>query len=199
MQPVTALQSEYSLWTRGPETNGILDACEELGIGFVPYSPLGKGFLTGTMNKDTKFGDGDFRNILPRFTPEAMEGEPGAGRSARSAIAAQKKATPGADRARLAAGAEAVDRADPRHHQAASARGKPRRAPNVELTADDLAEIERAAAAIQVEGERYPRTADGDHGSVGPVIAAPELASSALCAGSQNSGGEHAYVFAGRY
>src|SRR6188472_1816868 len=73
VQPVTALQNEYSLWTRGPETNGILDACEELGIGFVPYSPLGKGFLTGAMNKDTKLGEGDFRTILPRFTPEALE------------------------------------------------------------------------------------------------------------------------------
>ena len=73
MQPVTALQNEYSLWTRGPETNGILEACEELGIGFVAYSPLGKGFLTGAMSKDTKIGDNDFRKNLPRFTPEAME------------------------------------------------------------------------------------------------------------------------------
>ena len=62
MQPVTALQNEYSLWTRGPETNGILEACEELGIGLVPYSPLGKGFLTGAMTKDTKLGENDFRN-----------------------------------------------------------------------------------------------------------------------------------------
>ena len=73
VQPVTALQNEYSLWTRGPETNGILEACEELGIGFVSYSPLGKGFLTGAMTKETKFGDNDFRKNLPRFTPEAME------------------------------------------------------------------------------------------------------------------------------
>src|SRR4051794_4052066 len=73
VQPVTALQNEYSLWTRGPETNGILDACDELGIGLVPYSPLGKGFLTGAMNKNTKLGEDDFRKILPRFTPEAME------------------------------------------------------------------------------------------------------------------------------
>ena len=68
VQPVTTLQNEYSLWTRGPETNGILDVCEELGIGLVPYSPLGKGFLTGAMSKDTKLGEGDFRAILPRFT-----------------------------------------------------------------------------------------------------------------------------------
>src|ERR1700753_3451881 len=72
-QPVTALQNEYSLWTRGPETNGILKACEELGIGLVAYSPLGKGFLTGAMSKDTKLSEGDFRKMLPRFTPEAME------------------------------------------------------------------------------------------------------------------------------
>jgi aryl-alcohol dehydrogenase-like predicted oxidoreductase len=70
--PVTALQNEYSLWTRGPETNGILQACEELGIGLVAYSPLGKGFLTGAMGKHTKIGPNDFRAILPRFTPEAM-------------------------------------------------------------------------------------------------------------------------------
>ena len=73
VQPVTALQNEYSLGTRGPETNGILKACEELGIGFVAYSPLGKGFLTGAMSKDTKLAENDFRRILPRFTPEAME------------------------------------------------------------------------------------------------------------------------------
>ncbi len=73
VQPVAAIQNEYSLWTRGPETNGVLQACEELGIGFVPYSPLGKGFLTGAMSKDTKFAENDFRRILPRFTPEAME------------------------------------------------------------------------------------------------------------------------------
>jgi aryl-alcohol dehydrogenase-like predicted oxidoreductase len=73
VQPITALQNEYSLWTRGVETNGILEACEELGIGLVPYSPLGKGFLTGAMSRDTKIGENDFRRILPRFTPEAME------------------------------------------------------------------------------------------------------------------------------
>src|SRR6516164_1410443 len=65
VQPVTALQNEYSLWTRGPETNGILQVCEELGIGFVPYSPLGRGFLTGAMNKDTKIEKSDFRVMLP--------------------------------------------------------------------------------------------------------------------------------------
>ncbi|UQV18128.1 aldo/keto reductase [Brevundimonas albigilva] len=72
VQPVAVLQNEYSLWTRGPETNGILEACEELGIGLVPYSPLGKGFLTGAMSKDTRLDEGDFRAGLPRFQAEAM-------------------------------------------------------------------------------------------------------------------------------
>ena len=71
--PVTALQNEYSLWWRAPETNGVLEACDELGIGFVPYSPLGKGFLTGAMSKATELGEGDFRKSVPRFRPEAME------------------------------------------------------------------------------------------------------------------------------
>ncbi len=73
VQPVTAVQNEYSLWWRAPETNGILDACDELDIGFVPYSPLGKGFLTGALSKDTPPAKGDFRATLPRFTIEAME------------------------------------------------------------------------------------------------------------------------------
>src|ERR1039457_6444521 len=72
VQPVTAVQSEYSLWTRGPEQE-VLPALEELGIGFVPYSPLGKGFLTGKITEDTKFDSSDFRNTLPRFTPEARK------------------------------------------------------------------------------------------------------------------------------
>jgi len=73
VQPVTALQNEYSLWWRAPETNGILEACDELGIGFVPYSPLGKGFLTGAINKDTKLAENDFRSNIPRFQPDAMD------------------------------------------------------------------------------------------------------------------------------
>jgi aryl-alcohol dehydrogenase-like predicted oxidoreductase len=71
--PVAALQNEYSLWWRAPETNGILQACDELGIGFVPYSPLGKGFLTGAISKATDLGEGDFRKNVPRFQPEAMK------------------------------------------------------------------------------------------------------------------------------
>ena len=73
VQPVTVLQNEYSLWYRAPETNGILEACDELGIGFVPYSPLGKGFLTGTITVDTKLAQNDFRSTTPRFQPEALE------------------------------------------------------------------------------------------------------------------------------
>ena len=73
VQQVTAVQNEYSLWWRAPETNGILDACDELGIGFVPYSPLGKGFLTGAVSKDAPPAKGDFRATLPRLAPETME------------------------------------------------------------------------------------------------------------------------------
>ena len=154
VQPVTALQNEYSLWTRGPETNGILEACEELGIGFVPYSPLGKGFLTGAMNKDTKLGEGDFRNILPRFTPEAMEKNQ-ALVDLLKRIAGEKKATP----AQIALAWLLAQKpwivpipGTTKLHRLEENLG----AANIELTADDLAEIERAAAAIQVEGERYP-------------------------------------------
>ena len=93
VQPVTALQNEYSLWSRGVETNGILEVCEELGIGLVAYSPLGKGFLTGAMSKDTRLADNDFRKILPRFTPDAMEKNQ-ALVDLLTRIAAEKNATP---------------------------------------------------------------------------------------------------------
>ena len=154
VQPVTALQNEYSLWTRGPETNGILQACAELGIGFVCYSPLGKGFLTGAMGKDTKLAADDFRAILPRFTPEAMAanqalvdllkriGERKNATTAQIALAwllAQKRwivPIPGTTKLhRLEENLGAAD---------------------VELTAQDLADIERAAAEIAVQGDRYP-------------------------------------------
>jgi aryl-alcohol dehydrogenase-like predicted oxidoreductase len=154
VQPVTVLQNEYSLWTRGVETNGILETCEELGIGLVPYSPLGKGFLTGAMNKDTKLGEGDFRNILPRFTPEAMEknqalvdllktiADEKGGTPAQIALAwllAQKPwivPIPGTTKLhRLEENLAAAD---------------------VELTSGELARIEKAAAEIRIEGERYP-------------------------------------------
>jgi aryl-alcohol dehydrogenase-like predicted oxidoreductase len=154
VQPITALQNEYSLWTRGPETNGILQACEELGIGLVAYSPLGKGFLTGAMSKETTIGENDFRKILPRFTPEAMEKNQ-ALIDLLKQIADEKKATP----AQIALawllaqkpwivpipGTTKLHRLE--ENLAAA---------DVELTADDLAEIQGAAAEIAVEGERYP-------------------------------------------
>jgi aryl-alcohol dehydrogenase-like predicted oxidoreductase len=153
VQPVTALQSEYSLWTRGPEAE-VLPALEELGIGFVPYSPLGKGFLTGKMDENTRFDKTDFRNTLPRFTPEALKANQALvdllGR-----IAAQKKATT----AQIALawllaqkpwivpipGTTKLDRLE--ENIAAAL---------VELTAEDLREIEGAAAKIEVQGARYP-------------------------------------------
>ena len=125
VQPVTALQSEYSLWWREPEEE-MIPTLEELGIGFVPFSPLGKGFLTGKIDEDTQFDNADFRNIVPRFTPE--------NRKANQAMVdlvgkyrATEKGDACADRSRMAAGAEAVDRSHPRHHQAASAGRKHRR------------------------------------------------------------------------
>jgi len=154
VQPIAAIQNEYSLWTRGPESNGVLQACEELGIGFVPYSPLGKGFLTGAMNATTKLANDDFRSLLPRFTPEAMQANQALvdllGR-----IATRKNATlaqialawllaqkpwivpiPGTKRReRLEENLGAAD---------------------VDLTKDDLAEIEQAASAITIQGARYP-------------------------------------------
>src|SRR6059058_4042185 len=144
VQPVTALQNEYSLWTRGPETNGIFGVCEELGIGFVSYSPLGKGFLTGAMSKETKLGEGDFRNILPRFTPEAMEKNQ-ALVDLLKRIAGEKKATP----AQIALAWLLAQKpwivpipGTTKLHRLEENLG----AANVELTAQDLAEIQIAAA-----------------------------------------------------
>ena len=122
VQPVTALQSEYSLWTRGPEKE-VLPTLEELGIGFVPYSPLGKGFLTGKMDENTKLDSGDFRSILPRFTPEAMRANQVARGSARQHRRAEERDT-GADRARLAAGPKAVDRSHSGHDEAGAPGGE---------------------------------------------------------------------------
>ena len=154
VQPVTALQNEYSLWTRGPETNGILEACEELGIGLVAYSPLGKGFLTGAMGKDTKIGEGDLRKLLPRFTPKAMEKNQALVYLLRD-IADAKGATP----AQIALAWLLARKpwivpipGTTKLHRLEENLG----AADVELTGADLAAIEQAAAAIQVEGERYP-------------------------------------------
>ncbi|MGO4569582.1 aldo/keto reductase [Rhizobium sp. 2YAF20] len=154
VQPVTALQNEYSLWTRGPETNGILQACEELGIGLVAYSPLGKGFLTGAMGKDSKIAENDFRKLLPRFTPEAMEKNQALVDLIRR-VGDEKKATP----AQIALawllakkpwivpipGTTKLHRLE--ENLAAA---------DVELTPTEIAELNEAAAKIQVEGERYP-------------------------------------------
>ncbi|HEY3639361.1 MAG TPA: aldo/keto reductase [Rhizomicrobium sp.] len=154
VQPVTALQNEYSLWTRGPETNGIMKACEELGIGLVPYSPLGKGFLTGAMNKNTKLGEGDFRRMLPRFTPEAMQANETLVELLKD-MAARKNATP----AQIALAWLLAQKpwivpipGTTKLHRLEENLG----AAEVTLTAQDLASIEEIAAKIHIEGERYP-------------------------------------------
>jgi aryl-alcohol dehydrogenase-like predicted oxidoreductase len=154
VQPITAIQNEYSLWTRGPEKNGVLQACEELGIGFVPYSPLGKGFLTGTMNENTKLASNDFRSTLPRFTPEAMKANQALvdwlGR-----IAKKKNATPAQIAIAWLLGQKPWIVPIPgttKLHRLEENLG----AANIELTGDDLAEIERVASAITVQGARYP-------------------------------------------
>jgi aryl-alcohol dehydrogenase-like predicted oxidoreductase len=154
VQPITAVQNEYSLWTRGPEKNGVLQACEELGIGFVPYSPLGKGFLTGTMNENTKLASNDFRSILPRFTSEAMKANQALvdllGR-----IAKKKSATPAQIAIAWLLGQRPWIVPIPgttKLYRLEENLG----AANVELMGDDLAEIERATSAITVQGARYP-------------------------------------------
>ena len=154
VQPVSVLQNEYSLWTRGPETNGIIEACEELGIGLVPYSPLGKGFLTGAMSADTKLGDDDFRKILPRFTPAAMAANQ-ALVDLLKRIAQDKDATP----AQIALAWLLAQKpwivpipGTTKLHRLEENLG----AVNVTLSTDDLSQIESAASAIPIEGERYP-------------------------------------------
>jgi aryl-alcohol dehydrogenase-like predicted oxidoreductase len=153
VQPVTALQSEYSLWWREPEAE-ILPALEELGIGFVPFSPLGKGFLTGKIDENTKFAPNDFRNIVPRFTPEA--------RKANQALvdligkfAAQKNATP----AQIALAWVLAQKpwivpipGTTKLHRLEENLG----AVNIELTAEDLLEIDNITSEIAVQGARYP-------------------------------------------
>jgi aryl-alcohol dehydrogenase-like predicted oxidoreductase len=154
VQPVAALQNEYSLWTRGPETNGILEACEDLGIGLVAYSPLGKGFLTGAMGRDTKLSEGDFRKLLPRFTPEAM-----AKNQALIDLLNTLAAAKGVTTAQLALAWLLAQKpwivpipGTTKLHRLEENMG----AADILLTADDLAAINQALAAIDVEGERYP-------------------------------------------
>ncbi|MDB6137560.1 MAG: aldo/keto reductase [Verrucomicrobiaceae bacterium] len=153
VQPVTALQSEYSLWTRTPE-HEVMPALEELGIGFVPYSPLGKGFLTGAMNENTKLDSTDFRSTLPRFTAEAMKANK-ALVDLLTKISERKKATP----AQIALawllaqkpwivpipGTTKPHRLDENIGAAA-----------VDLTSEDLQEIDNTASKITVQGDRYP-------------------------------------------
>jgi aryl-alcohol dehydrogenase-like predicted oxidoreductase len=153
VQPVAAIQSEYSLWWREPDME-VLPLCEELGIGFVPYSPLGRGFLTGKIDETTTFGGNDNRSTLPRFTPEARK----ANRPVvdlLETIGARKKATP----AQIALawllarkpwivpipGTTRLSRLE--ENIAAAA---------IELTPDDVRHIDEAASSIQVEGDRYP-------------------------------------------
>ena len=153
VQPVTAVQSEYSLWWRRPEEE-VLPTLEELGIGFVPYSPLGRGFLTGKINENTTFDGSDFRNTLPRFTPEARKANQ-ALVDLLGKIAEQKKGTP----AQIALawllsrkswivpipGARKLERLDENMGAVAG-----------ELTSDDLREIDNATSKITVQGARYP-------------------------------------------
>jgi aryl-alcohol dehydrogenase-like predicted oxidoreductase len=153
VQPVTALQSEYSLWWRRPEEE-ILPALDELGIGFVPFSPLGRGFLTGKIDENTTFDSSDFRNKVPRFTPEARKANQTLIELLRS-IAERKRATP----AQIALAWLLAQRPSivpipgtTKLHRLEENIG----AVSVELTADDLREIDAAAAQITVQGERYP-------------------------------------------
>jgi len=153
VQPMTALQSEYSLWWRRPE-EGMIATLEELGIGLVPYSPLGKGFLTGKIDAQTTFDSSDFRSTLPRFTPEALKVNQ-ALIDLLGSIAAQKKATP----AQIAL---AWLLAQKPWIVPIPGTTKLRRleenigAASVELTPEDLRDIEAAAAKITVQGARYP-------------------------------------------
>ncbi len=153
VQPVTALQSEYSLWWREPEEQ-ILPVLEELGIGFVPFSPLGRGFLTGAIDPTTSFADGDIRGSLPRFSPEARRANQ-ALVDLLGAVAARKGATP----AQVALAWLLAQK--PWIVPIPGTRSTRRLAENLgaadlHLTADDLAEIEDAAAKIRISGDRYP-------------------------------------------
>jgi len=153
VQPVTAIQSEYSLWWREPEAE-LLPTLEELGIGFVPFSPLGKGFLTGKINENTKFDSSDFRNLVPRFSPEARKANQSLVDLLQK-IAELKKATP----AQIALawlltqkpwivpipGTTKMNRLEENIGAVA-----------VEFTTDELNEIENASSKIKVQGERYP-------------------------------------------
>jgi len=153
VQPVTAVQNEYSLWWRDVERNGILAACDELGIGFVPYSPLGRGFLAGALGKGTRLGDDDFRRNNPRFQPDAMEKNQ-AFVDLLKRVAGEKRATP----AQIALAWLLAQRpyivpipGTTKLHRLEENIG----AAAIELTRGDLDEIDEAASHIQAEGDRY--------------------------------------------
>lgn len=153
VQPVTALQSEYSLFWREPEQE-LLPTCEELGIGFVPFSPLGRGFLTGKIGASTKFDQGDFRNIVPRFTKENRKANQSIVELVEK-VAQRKKATP----AQIALAWLLAQKpwivpipGTTKLHRLEENLG----GANVELTAIDLREIEGAASQINLQGARYP-------------------------------------------
>jgi aryl-alcohol dehydrogenase-like predicted oxidoreductase len=153
VQPVTAVQSEYSLWTRGPEAE-VLPTLEELGIGFVPFSPLGRGFLTGKMDASTMFDSSDFRAGLPRFTPQALEANQALVDLLRT-IGDRKGATP----AQIALAWLLAQAPWIVPIPGTTKLGRLQEnlgAAEVALTSEDLAEIDRAASVIQVEGDRYP-------------------------------------------
>jgi aryl-alcohol dehydrogenase-like predicted oxidoreductase len=161
VQPITALQNEYSLWWRKPEEEA-LSTCEELGIGFVPFSPLGRGFLTGTIDQNQTFERNDFRNSLPRFTPEARKANQVLVDRLRE-LAESRKATP----AQIALGWLLAQRPwivpipgttkEHRLDENIAALG-------IELTSDDLREIETAASTIKIEGARYPEALERSTG-----------------------------------
>lgn len=155
VQPVTAVQSEYSLWFREPEIE-VLPALEELGIGFVPFSPLGKGFLTGKINENTEFDKSDFRNSIPRFTPEARKANQ-AMVDLLGKIAEKKKAT-GAQIALAWLLAQKPWIVPIPGTTKLSRLEENTGAVSVVLTAEDLREIENAASKISIQGDRYPES-----------------------------------------
>ena len=155
IQPVTAVQSEYSLWTRGPEAE-VLPTLEELGIGFVPYSPLGRGFLTGKMDVSSRFDSSDFRSSLPRFTPEARRANQALIDLIRT-IGDRKEATPAQialawllTRERWIVPIPGTTKRERLEENIGAA--------EIELTPEDLAEVDRATSEIRVEGDRYPES-----------------------------------------
>ena len=156
VHPVTAVQSEYSLWTRDPEPE-VLPTLAELGIGFVPFSPLGKGFLTGTVDTSTAFSDGDIRGTIPRFDGREPRRQPGAGRPRRAASPRPRTRRPGRSRS---PGCWRSSRGSSRSPARAGASGS-RRTPaprRCALSADEVADLDALASRIGVQGDRYNET-----------------------------------------